>query len=677
MWSSVWVRQYPAPGMDELVALWTKKSAEERRAIVTVFQPELVGLMDHILRGLWTAEIQSRNFGAKGPVHPFDRAQLPLLSSMQFDDVLHGGQSSHRCVKWPREFYEDPSLIPNALTRCAAHAGTGGRRPAPKALPPDQWLGLLQPPATTWAGFERQLALIVEQLLLCALGSGDRGRGAAGTVREGGVAATAGNEEEEEEEEGGAVAGADEVAAISPAPGTARAAKRQRQRERRRLGRAIAHAGGDPMTLTPGACASPVAVPPARVDANSRSATSAGVLQATVLPRLSTDLHAQAAHSASGGAVSAGDAWLAPEVSTSSGPDSARRRGGIGNRDVSNSGSTRAAAESAPVVWSGVDGIVGSVAVTPLPAGVVEGEATAAVETAFADKAPERMGKPAAAAEDGGAADEAAADGDANSGQQSLPAGFAAARAMGQGRPMGGVPIGLHGRALDGPMFGGRGRALAPPPGLQGLQLQRNMRQPGGLSRMWLPAGPSIAEDEEDGNALDLDTWGPLGLDFDDSNYAIAPTPSYWPSDAGSEASFDMTQALAPAAEQWPQPPLDLLSVPAGPALMPSPIPTPAFPIFGAGAFADPGDLLGVMPQMSEGPGGTAANMPASAGVAERSYGEYTPGAIPIYVTLPLAMANCCPHCGHYFALPSSHPEAPGGVVDANQESEVAAPSKL
>lgn len=63
-------------------------------------------------------------------------------------------------------------------------------------------------------------------------------------------------------------------------------------------------------------------------------------------------------------------------------------------------------------------------------------------------------------------------------------------RGFGRGRPMG--------RFFEGPFLGrgmGRGRALAPPPGLQGLSLS-GQRLPGSLSRPWM-AGPPIPEDED------------------------------------------------------------------------------------------------------------------------------------------------------------------------------------
>ncbi|CAE8703457.1 unnamed protein product, partial [Polarella glacialis] len=37
----------------------------------------------------------------------------------------------------------------------------------------------------------------------------------------------------------------------------------------------------------------------------------------------------------------------------------------------------------------------------------------------------------------------------------------------------------------------------------------------------------------------------------------------------------------------------------------------------------------------------------------------FVPGVIPMYVTVPLAVAHCCPHCGKHLALPPESQDAP------------------
>merc|ERR1719150_1664768 len=57
-------------------------------------------------------------------------------------------------------------IVPNAL-RCTLQV-TGARRRASKVLQSQVWPQLLQPPAKSWVDFERQLAQLVEQLVLRA-----------------------------------------------------------------------------------------------------------------------------------------------------------------------------------------------------------------------------------------------------------------------------------------------------------------------------------------------------------------------------------------------------------------------------------------------------------------------------------------------------------------------------
>ncbi|CAK8996615.1 1-alkyl-2-acetylglycerophosphocholine esterase [Durusdinium trenchii] len=135
-------------------------------------------------------------------------------------------------------------------------------------------------------------------------------------------------------------------------------------------------------------------------------------------------------------------------------------------------------------------------------------------------------------------------------------------RGFGRGRPMG--------RFLEGPFLGrgmGRGRALAPPPGLQGLQLSGSQRLPGSLSRPWM-AGPPIPEDEDVTTPQmtwvdPQNRWSVPSLDLPGARRAWADM------DSGSEMSFSeqkgqMSYVTTPK-QKWSKTP----SPPSSPAAVP------------------------------------------------------------------------------------------------------------
>lgn len=193
--------------------------------------PMVVGTVQSQMRGLWQAEIQARGFGLYGHIHPFDSTQLPLLSSMEFNDALHDGSQSFHTISWPAMFHEDPTLIQVAVKHALRTT-----RPS-KRLTAKKWVQFLCPGPQTWFDLESSLAKIVEQLIFCA---GDMMHGIGRATYTGCTAAEVAPDPTEE-------------------PGkalTSRAAKRLRQRERRKLCKkgfavlsAQSGAGASPSTL--------------------------------------------------------------------------------------------------------------------------------------------------------------------------------------------------------------------------------------------------------------------------------------------------------------------------------------------------------------------------------------------------------------------------------------------
>jgi len=550
---------------DELLAEWVRCQPEERESIMCVHDPELVHLIKNNMQMLCSSEIQARQFGVKGMVDPFDRTQLPLLWTMEFDRRAQEGEQVLNLVKWPKVFHEDPMILPNIL-RCALRSGSTGRR-IPQVLRPQRWSQLLQPAAKSWVDFEKQLALLVEQLVLSACSTRPPYRTCGQAVGDAGAA---------EDEEGSEAVEANQAPA-SHVPGAARAAKRARQRERRRIGKAQGAA--------------------AAVEGASVGCTAN-------VPAIAPEFGLAAAEP-----FGAQDAELAQAVR----PISARptEEEGEEDRGVGNAAASFPAESQQRSHEAGV-GAAGEVA----GGAAVPGEDEPSSEAQLGSPDTEEWEFPSMAAE--------------------LSQG-ASARGVGRGRPMGGEQqgpwIGMHGRGV------GRGRALAPPPGLQGLQFQRSDKIPGGLSQPWIP-GPPIPEDEDESctplqhwaapqGPLDVSEWVPPSLELPgsvlDLGGDIGSTPSY------AERTPSYWASYAPTPAQRSSPPDS---------------PGPRKATFGNVATADPA-------------GGDASSLLGGAGAPGAEFSAFRQGVIPMYVTVPLAMAHMCPHCGKHFAVP------PGTEVQA------------
>eukprot|EP00929_Paragymnodinium_shiwhaense_P048175 TRINITY_DN24398_c0_g1_i1.p1 TRINITY_DN24398_c0_g1~~TRINITY_DN24398_c0_g1_i1.p1 ORF type:complete len:643 (+),score=139.61 TRINITY_DN24398_c0_g1_i1:120-2048(+) len=609
--------------MDVIQAAWASWCPEERERVMRVEEPEAVRLIGTNMRQLWTAEIQARNIGVKGPVHPFDSGQLPLLSTMQFDTKSDqqndDGSATLQCVKWPQGFHQDPSLLPGAI-RSALQPGSstaGGAtssqgRKTPKAMRPQKWHELLEPPAQSWVGFERQLALLVEQLVLHAA---DGQKAAKGSSLKTGTSATAALHGEADA--GAAlIGGGDAKEVLGDDSGdddegglqnghefaTARAAKRARQRERRRQGKALAREAAAVAEVT-GSAVRP-------------SASSAG-----------------------------GTASIANAMPVSVPLESLATPRPPGSNACS------------PTLGPSVPGA--AMASLPEPAVVRVPSAGKELNGLPLRSSPSVEGENAALdGEEGGSPDHAGPEngGDVERPRSDLPmlAGFGGigwglGTPMGQGRPINGqmqAPVGLTPH--------GRGRALEPPPGLQGLNLSKS-QMPASLSQPWMP-GPAIPEDDEDlqdaaaSVALQMAWHLPEGFNGDGTatpGSFYDRTPSYWSKNTTPRHCYAPTPIM-----DWAKTP----SSPATPALGPAAAaPLPAGLAAAARKDSDDSPRRIVSEQLT-----VAAQQQAAAAAALASEQQhYSQGCIPMYVTVPLAHANTCPHCGHLFAMMS--PNAMGG----------------
>lgn len=217
-------------------------------------------------------------------------------------------------------------------------------------------------------------------------------------------------------------------------------------------------------------------------------------------------------------------------------------------------------------------------------------------------------------------------------------------RGFGRGRPMG--------RFSEGPFLGrgmGRGRALAPPPGLQGLHLSGSQRLPATLSRPWM-AGPPIPEDEDVTNTPQNAPWPEpqhrwSSIPSLDLPQSTSQRRAWADIDSGSEVSYSELKggqmSYVPTPKQkWsktPSPP----SSPAGPLMtfgLPDALTLQSLPCSVPSAIGP----LGMNPAVKDGP----------------DQNDYV---IPVYVTVPIAVAKCCPHCGKHFAEMPPREDLPGG----------------
>mmetsp|Transcript_7057 Transcript_7057/g.13101 ORF Transcript_7057/g.13101 Transcript_7057/m.13101 type:complete len:572 (-) Transcript_7057:42-1757(-) len=494
---------------DDLLAAWAAQDPNDRESSMRLEDPEIVRLIETCMRQLQTAaEIQACQQGTPACVQQFDGTQLPLLASIKFDGTV--------VIKWPRSFCDDMAIMRSVLQNA------GGRRPARRPLKRQQWHQLLQPPAVSWRDFERQLAQLVEQLVLSV--RAEHGRKVAS----------------KSEEQGSA----DESTQI---PGAARAAKRARQRERRRLGKAAA-AGNMPSTLDNGSGAGA----PATIEVDGAQELMA------------------AANSAGCTATSA---ELAPPVATPV----------VVECGIASTSTTAGA--NASVLGEGSNGSLAGKAQrsrvrTPLEAirkqPPFEDVAHAQLLPQLHDSEPMRV---VLADTPVSVSGEMRAEGALQDGSSSFlqlaadDSGEVSARGIGRGRPMGeqqGPWYGPPGKSMGmdagmGPVMGpgmGRGRVLAPPPGLRGPHRQEKI--PHGLSKPWM-ATP-IPEEDDEGvmtpqqlwtTPLQDDTWmydlslpesamGSSGSEINTPSYAIK-TPSCWD-------SYRHTPAHTPARE-WSHPP--------------------------------------------------------------------------------------------------------------------------
>jgi len=571
---------------DDLLAAWAAQDPEDRESSMRLEDPEIVRQINVCMQQLRTAaEIQASQPSAEACDQQFDGTQLPLLASMKFDGIM---ESFH--VRWPKSFCDDITAMRSVLQNA------GGRRPGRRPLKRQQWHQLLQPPAGSWRDFERQLAQLVEQLVLSVRAEHGRKIGV------------------KSEEQGSA----DEAAHV---PGAARAAKRARQRERRRLGKAAAvgDAAGavGQVILSPppdsgcGIAAPAMTVvdvshePVAAANGAGCAATSAPAPSPVATPRVVE------CGTAATPTIAGTNTPALGEVSNGSVAGNVQPlqvRNGLGLPDVTRK--QLPFQDAAPTAQSHKKQLP-----SPLPA-------TEPVKVVLADTSVRAFDE--ARAE--GGFFQLAADGGAE----------VSARGIGRGRPMGEQPGPWHGprgRSMgmdnnNGRGAGmGRGRVLAPPPGLRGLHRQEKI--PHGLSQTWIPA-PIPEEDDESvmtpqmwaTTPLQDETWmhdmmlpesavSSGGSDGNTPSYAIE-TPSCW-------ASYASPPSQTPVG-YWSGPPS----------------PRDAS-ITGQAAAAVSAAIVGAAQSIDR------ASPLASPGLDLRQW-----------AWLPVATAQTCPHCGIRFALPNN-----------------------
>mmetsp|Transcript_90542 Transcript_90542/g.157064 ORF Transcript_90542/g.157064 Transcript_90542/m.157064 type:complete len:726 (-) Transcript_90542:140-2317(-) len=719
--------------MDELFAIWASWSPEAREKVLNVQNAELVNRIDASMRLLWTNEIKVRadtQGTLQSPVDPFDYSRYPLTSMMQFDGMVMQDQKVYKVVKWPKELLVDPRTVPAAVRSVTGRRQQGFKRVNParwaQALllpPPKSWSEFEQ----QLANLIEQLVLNAHTAQV-----GASVRAGNSNVKSGPSGATIntmdarGAELEPEDDQlvaerghdGGAASSGGEEAAATELTG--RAAKRARQRERRRMFKAAARAaGGDtaaagtavsadapsapavssttsgpsggavrPSPIATTGAASSLAIPSAQPDLllqNMRCAPPPmGVARGANSPRLGVGVGLTRPQGAGGGRRTDSPVWQppgiweparinlseadygpldaddladaeAPQLQDLSGDEDdepAITGAEAVEEEAGAAESSRAGGSAEPRMpeAAAADAVAGPTLELPdagEPAKVVPEVAQAAepakvvAEAAqLAEAGEASLKEPVKVMEDG---ETNPWSGRPVSGPGSLIFG------VGRGKPLGTEEA--EGRFGDsfGSMGMGRGRALTPPPGL--AMRKPYHRAPGGLATTWMP-GPSIPEEDGDDPEKtmteDVPAQGDVGgwlqnMQFADNLASALSARSHNSSWSRSQASFANTPSMS--WSKTPSPPStpinQRLAAPGRPG-----VPTGTF-----GSFAMPDAWQGAV-SSSLNPGAAPMTAP-----------------IPLYVTVPIAMAHSCPHCGRAFAMPPDSNSGPGRPEDPVVES--------
>jgi hypothetical protein len=635
--------------MDALLAAWALWPPAVRETVLRVDDPDVVRGIDLNMRMLWTADMQGQRFKVKGAVDPFDSKRFPLLSSMRCGDTgsIHPGRDR---VKWPQDYYEDAMLLPSAI-----RAAQGVKLVASRTLSSHEWPQLLQPPAKSWLAFEHQLSLLVEQLVLHAREEAN----ATAVVSQHAVAPLAvqlqqqhvGSQQPQQTivsalavaEQGPVRSVADSVGkmavniqmdkaenvetAVDPDddpefpddhPGaafsTARAAKRSRQRERRKMGKVqrpvdtsnvaegMSTDRASP-TIEPTPMPATLSVPLRGIPLTEPPTSTSGcgnIFEVQPCSSLYTPpslAFSVAAAAAAAEPVRIEAAELVTEAATGIKADTrvlSIVRAEVEQLSLQLSGLYASARPAPPAKVAPPSSRKSKAA--PAPSGAAAAAAAPASAAARRDDA--RAG--------GSTQNEEEDDSTSGVGMPSL-AGFDGANArqgVGRGRPIAG-----HQRRLDGLTPQGRGRALEPPPGLQGSsQRLPGLQMPVSLAPTWV-APPGIPEDDEDRDPDVMDSfWLPPGA---------APSME-------NVSGYEMTGYESLGSSPF-------LGYASSPLLTATPADSMVFPW--CHTPSDPGT-----PKSRCRTASTAAVGPAF---------------IPTYVTVPVALAHECPHCGCQFAWPS------------------------
>lgn len=664
--------------MDELLGIWASWSPEAREKVLNVHNSELVNRIDTNMRLLWTNEIKG---AGQSPVDPFDYSKYPLTSTMQFDGVVMQDQKVYKVVKWPKEIVIDPATVPAAV-----RSASGRRQPNLKRVNPTRWAqALLHPPPKSWSEFERQLAQLIEQLVLHAhsqqgaasgrTGSGSNTVGKSGSTGVSKAMRPAEIEEEDEllgsnlphDGEGVNSAGEDAETATNVEALTGRAAKRARQRERRRMFKAAnKQNAADANEALSGAIEALQQPTPAPVQPREHPPLQLGIRGAPPphgsarganTPRGIGGPGLARPQGAGGGRRTDSPVWQPPGIWEPARIDllEAADAFSLDADDLADAEAPQlqdvSGDEEELLAQTGREAAKGATSRAATSVTVIGGAESS--EAAAKAEVPELIDatEPAKVVTEAGSLDEVAlkepvkvledtSDLETNpwSGRpMNMPANLIFG--VGRGRPLGEAEPEARWGDSFGSMGMGRGRALTPPPG---LVTRKSHRAPGGLAQTWMP-GPSIPEEDgddpekqtitEDFSRQDIDGWLHNMQFTDHLASALSQTRS---NSSWSQASFVGTPSMA-----WSKTP----SPPSTPINRSMAMP-PGRPGVQAGAFGNfalPGAWQGSM----------AGGIP-TCGVSPvlGPGGQPTAGPIPLYVTVPIAMAHNCPHCGRAFALP-------------------------
>lgn len=673
--------------MDAILASWYSWQPELRRSALQLDDVETLRCIDAQVRILWCAEMRVRQLASNSTAAPLAEklSQYKLLTSMRFDgnnlfvtaslSAALGGKQ-HQVIEW--DLHEDPSSLQNVLRRVLVN-NRSSVAPSVKEMKKASWPKLLQPSAKSWAEFELQLSRILLQMLICA--------GCSAELPVGLVTAPSVDQSMSMQDAPIELGEwADEPAVLSTSRLTAKQLKRQEKRVLQRLRRSQCReakraARGCEAALPSGAemrnesssqvdpdgtdhhdhgvekC-SEDQLPPLKCIANQESngtdcdaddkvicndqvgksciVSNEPVVETVSLQQKNQDsLISGAADSDSGddlfGAIALQQQaqQLAVELQQREHTRNSRSAAAAALKSVGASAFPTVLSLALEAMGRENQGVDDSI--SPAQSRAVSGE-----RQVHQNKVE---GRQVAVAEDATKF---------RSNLEAAPSIKSGDSGIGQGRPLSSrtMGIGIDSSTPSFPLGVGRGRFLAPPPGLASRRIEPQMPQPDGLSQNYQDASLlrdySIIPEETIGDMDSVASSDPSDVGFGakvHQDMAASPCPS----DSVFEAK------TPEQTDPFMLPPAHFPETDATCSLG-AEIPRPPSPLFSNKDFS-----RAVTPQVSW------SKTPSEPGTPKPEF-CLDPVArrvqIPTYVTVPLAAAHSCPNCGIMFALP------PGGFGD-------------